>query len=96
MTPASETPAAAVEMSEVGPGPSDPVAYRGLPKRPAGQEHPYNSIHIYSEVEWITVQVYHGLWSNGILKMTTCIIRFFMYLLYKYIAKTFSYDVWPF
>jgi len=56
MTPASETPAAAVEMSEVGPGPSDPVAYRALPKRPAGQEHIYKSIHIYSEVEWGTVK----------------------------------------
>ena len=51
MTPASEIPAAVVEMSEVGPGPSDPVAYRALPKRPVGQEHTYKSIHIYSEVK---------------------------------------------
>ena len=50
-TLAYETPAAALEMSEVGPGPSDPVAYRALPKRPAGQAHPYKSIHIYSEIE---------------------------------------------
>ena len=51
MTPASETPAAAVEMSEVGPGTSDPVVYRDLAKRPADQEHTYRSIHIYSEVK---------------------------------------------
>jgi len=51
MTPASETPAAAVEMTDVGPGPSDPVVYRGLAERPAAHEHPYKSIHIYSEID---------------------------------------------
>jgi len=54
------TPAAAVEMTEVGPGPSDPVVYRGLAKRPAGPEHPYKSIHIYSEIKWKSVQVNDG------------------------------------
>jgi len=51
MTPASETPAAAVEMTEVRPGPSEPVVYRGLAKRPAGEEHSYKSIHIYNEID---------------------------------------------
>jgi len=38
-------------MTEVVPGPSDPVVYRGLAERPAAHEHPYKSIHIYSEID---------------------------------------------
>ena len=90
MTLASETPAAAVEMTEVGPGPSDPVVYRGLPKRPTTQEHPYKSIHIYSEIDWTTVQINDGLCSKGILKITIRIIRFIMHWLYYVVNISFN------